>query len=300
MSKITISVPASTANLGPGFDCLALALDLCNHTHLETTNREVRVVIEGEGSDQLPKDSSNLFVQAFQRVYEISAQPQPGFIIHQINHIPPASGLGSSSATILAGTLAADALLGNNFSPSQILECVMEFEEHLDNAAAALLGGLTIVAQQEGEIVAHPVTIPDLNVVVILPELDLMTSQMRKVLPEQISLRDAVFNLSRLTLTIQALQEGNYEMMRWSMKDRIHQPYRTPLIPGYQEVESAAYEAGATAVTLSGAGPALIAFAPQDHELIADAMKLAFQAHGLKARTFVLPINKTGAIVTIT
>jgi homoserine kinase len=299
MSKITVTVPASTANLGPGFDSLALALDLCNHTHLETTNQGLNMVIEGEGADQLPRDSSNLFVRAFHAIFEISAQPLPGLIINQMNLIPPASGLGSSSAAILAGTLAADALLGCNLSSSQILQHVLEFEDHLDNAAAALLGGLTIVAQQEGEIFTHQVSIPDLRIVVILPELDLSTSKMRQVLPVQVALQDAVFNLSRLSLTIQALQDGNYEMMRWSMKDRLHQPYRTPLIPAFQEVEKAAYEAGAAAVTLSGAGPALVAFAPQHHEVIADAMLAAFLAAGIKARTFVLPVNQSGAIVTM-
>jgi homoserine kinase len=299
MSEITVTVPASTANLGPGFDCLALALDLCNRTHLETTHYGLSMVIEGEGADRLSTDSSNLIVRSFQKVFEISKQTPPGLSIHQLNRIPPASGLGSSSAAILAGVLAADALLGNHFNASQILQCVSEFEDHLDNAAAALSGGLTIVAKEGSRIITHRVSVPDLKVVAILPEIDLPTSQMRRILPEQAVLRDVVFNLSHLSLTIQALQEGDYEMMGWSMKDRLHQPYRKTLIPGFQEVEKAAYEAGAAAMTLSGAGPALIAFAPMGHETIADAMLEALQTQGVKARSFVIPVNQRGALVTI-
>lgn len=298
MNKITVSVPASTANLGPGFDCLALALDLCNHIQIEPVNNGVKVIIEGEGADQLPKDASHLVLQTIQKVFDSYGRPLPGLIMKQTNRIPPASGLGSSSAAILSGTLAANALLGNDLDVPQILRFVSEFEDHLDNAAAALLGGLTIVAQEEGEIITHQVPIPYLKVVVILPELNLKTSQMRQVLPEKIALQDAVFNMSRLALTVQAMQVGNFGLMGRSMKDRLHQPYRTPLIPGYKEVERAAYEAGAAAVTLSGAGPAIVAFTEQDHEVIADRMVHAFQARGVKARTFILPVNHTGAIVT--
>jgi homoserine kinase len=296
---VTVTVPASTANLGPGFDCLALALDLCNHVQIETTHEGFELTIEGEGADQLPKDSSNLVVQAFKRVYEIHDRPPPGLIIKQINQIPPASGLGSSSAAILAGTLGASALLGHNLSSSEFLRFVLEFESHLDNAAAALLGGLTIVAKEEERIFAHRVLVPDLTVVVALPELNIKTSEMRQALPKQIPLQDAVFNLSRLALTIQALQTGDYGMMARSMKDRLHQPYRAGLIPGFHEVEHAACEAGAAAVTLSGAGPAMVAFTQQDHEGVATAMIQAFQASGVNAKAFILPVHHNGAVVTM-
>jgi homoserine kinase len=299
MGKLTVTVPASTANLGPGFDCLALALDLCNHTQIETTNEGIEVKIEGEGADRLPKDSSNLVVQAFQKVYQTNGHPLPGLFIKQINHIPPASGLGSSSAAILAGTLGASAFLGRKLSTLEILQCVLKFESHLDNAAGALLGGLTIVAKEEEQIFAHQVPVPDLVIVVTLPDLDLKTSQMRQVLPKDVPLQDAVFNLSRVALTVQALQTGNFGMMGWSMKDRLHQPYRTALIPGFQEVEHAAHEAGAAAVTLSGAGPAMVAFAEEDHENIANAMTRAFRTNGIKARSFILPVHHKGADVTM-
>lgn len=298
MSKITVTVPASTANLGPGFDCLALALDLCNTVELETTDTGLSITIEGEGADHLPKDSSNLCFQAFQRIFDISNQPLPDHTLRLINRIPPASGLGSSSAAIIGGALAADALLGNVFNFSQILRLAQEFEGHLDNTAAALLGGLTTVAFEDGEIFTHQIILPNLKVVVILPDLTLTTSEMRHVLPNQYSLQDVVFNLGHLALTIEALRDGNYKMLDSSMKDRLHQPYRTPLIPGFPAVEKAAVEAGAAAVTLSGAGPALVAFAPEDHEVIAHSMLEAFRTHGVKARHFILPINNTGAVVT--
>ena len=299
MGKITVTVPASTANLGPGFDCLALALDLCNLTQIETMNEGIEVTIEGEGSDHLPKNPSNLVVQAFQEVYKTYGRPLPGLSIKQINQIPPASGLGSSSSAILAGILGASAFLARKLSTSEILQFVLKFENHLDNAAAALLGGLTIVAKDEGQIFTHQVLVPDLVIVVTLPELNLKTSKMRQVLPKDIPLQDAVFNLSRVALTVQAFQTGNFGMMEWSMKDRLHQPYRTALIPGFQEVEHAAREAGAAAVTLSGAGPAMVAFAGEDHENIANAMIRAFQSNGVKARSFILPIHHNGAVVTM-
>jgi homoserine kinase len=298
MNKITVTVPASTANLGPGFDCLALALDLYNIVELETIDSGLTITIEGEGADHLPKNSSNLCFQALKRIFDISNQPLPGLALRLTNRIPPASGLGSSSAAIIGGALGADALLGRVLSPSQILQLAQEFEGHLDNTAAALLGGLTIVAFEGGEIFTHQITIPNLKIVVVLPELTLTTSEMRQVLPNQYSLQDVVFNLSHLALTMEALREGNYKMLSSSMKDRLHQPYRTPLIPNFQIVEKAALEAGATAVTLSGAGPALVAFAPERHEVIARAMLEAFRTQGMKARHFILPINNTGAVIT--
>jgi len=299
MSNVSVTVPASTANLGPGFDCLALALDLHNAIEVDVKGEGIEIVIEGEGVDQLPRDDTNLCLQAFKKRFEVFGTFPPGMILRLQNRIPLSSGLGSSSAAIIGGLLAADALLGRTSSPTQILKLALELEDHLDNAAASLLGGFVAVTMEGDDILTQQIPVPDLSLVIILPEISISTSQMRQVLPSHITHQDAVHNLSHLAFTIEALREGDFERLGKVMKDKLHQPYRVPLLPGYHEAEKAAFDAGAAAVTLSGAGPAMVAFARENHGAIAQAMQDAFNAIGLEARQFILPVDHTGATVTL-
>jgi homoserine kinase len=294
LARFRIRVPASAANLGPGFDSLALALDLTNELEVERTDSGLELTIEGSGQNALPRDASNLICRAALRLFrELGVKPL-GLRLRSVNRIPLGSGLGSSAAAIVAGLLAADAVAGAGLSRDELLKVASSMEGHLDNAAASIHGGLVIAG--EGPLVCQ-VPIGDLQVAVVVPNLNLPTNQMRLALPRNVPLADAAFNLGRAAMVVEALRRGDFELLSRAMEDRLHQPYRTPSIPGYEAARAAALRAGAAAVALSGAGPGLIAFAPHGLASIAEAMAQAFLSHGLAAERFVLRPAPQGAHV---
>lgn len=310
MSKLlTVRVPATSANLGPGFDCMGLALDLWNTFELHRgCDDGVTVESHGEGEEVLPDDRSHLVVRTM--IEELTTYI-PFDIRHESYHIvchnnvPCGSGLGSSSTAVLAGLLFAHALLNpQGFrSPAgltRILERAFEIEGHGDNVAPALLGGLVIVVGRDGEVITHRVPLPPTRVVVCVPQFYFMTSHARSVLPLHYSRSDAVFNIGRAMLIVEALRNGNRSLLARAMDDRIHEPYRLPAIPGAIEAKRAALANGALAVSLSGAGPGLLAFAQDNHEAIGAAMQSAFAAAGgLSARYWVLDVASSGAQVVV-
>ena len=296
MTQFRVRVPASSANLGPGFDSVALALDLVNELEVEVTADGVNLTVEGEGQSALPRDASNLIVRAALRLFrELGAKP-PGLRLRSNNRIPLGSGLGSSAAAIVAGLLTADAVVGARLARDELLKIASDLEGHLDNPAAAIYGGLVLVG--EGPLVCQ-VPIGDLQVAVVVPNLDRPTIQMREALPPNVPLADAVFNLGRATMTVEALRRADYALLSRAMDDRLHQPYRIPSITGYEIARAAGLRAGAAGVALSGAGPGLIAFAPHGLTGIAEAISLAFHAQGLSARSFVLDPALEGAQIRL-
>jgi len=302
MKKITVSTPASTANLGAGFDCLALALNLRNVVELWDTGVDtgLEVTAEGEGATRVPLDSRNLIYRAAERVFQrVGRGPAGRLRLHAVNGIPLGSGMGSSAATVVGGLAAANALVEGGLTNEQLLAMAHELEGHPDNAAAALYGGLTLVSASGGELRVRSLAVPPREVALALPDVRLSTAEARAALPAQVPLTDAVFNIGHALFTVQALTAGDDELLRWALDDRLHQPYRQKLIPGYATVVAAAREAGATAVALSGAGPSLVAFAPAGHAAIAEAMRAAFAGVGWAARTFVLAVDPRGAEVTV-
>ncbi|MDW8328091.1 MAG: homoserine kinase [Anaerolineales bacterium] len=299
MKKASVTVPASTANLGAGFDCLALALGLRNTVELYETKQGLEIDVEGEGAERVAADTTNLTYRAAQAVFEKTGYRPPGLRLHAVNGIPVGSGLGSSSAAIVGGLAAANALVGGRLSRQELLRLATEIEGHPDNVAAAIFGGLTLVSASGEELLVKSLPVPPLKVVIALPDLRLSTAQARAALPQHVPLEDAVFNIGHAVFTVQALTAGDFELLRRAMNDRLHQPYRKRLIPGYDAVAAEARKAGAVAVALSGAGPSLVAFAPGKHGEIADAMKAAFEAHGLPCRTFILPVDRQGVQVSV-
>ena len=294
-----VSVPASTANLGAGFDCLALALELRNSLEVTDTGEGtgLELSVEGEGAQHVPRDGRNLIVRAMERVFEtVGRRPAGRLRLHAVNRIPFGSGMGSSAATIVGGLAAANALVQGGLDRAALLRLAHAIEGHPDNVAAAVYGGLVLVSADGHTLQAQPVPVPPLSVVIALPEMRLSTAEARAALPAQVPLKDAVFNVGHALFTVQALAAGDDALLAWAMADRLHQPYRRKLIPGFAAVEEAARRAGAVAVALSGAGPSLVAFARDHHAAIAEAMQAAFQQHGLKSRTFVLPVAKEGVI----
>ncbi len=298
--SVTIHVPATSANLGPAFDCLALALDLWNVVTVSLEdNRRLRINIKGEGEGILSTSKNNLIYQAFSLALERHHFKLPlGLSIHCQNQIPPASGLGSSSSAIIAGLLAADALFGLNMNPQSILALALELESHPDNIAACLIGGLVIVLQENGAFITRKVEIAPLKAVIALPQISLSTKEARAALPQQYSREDVVFNISRTALLIESLASGNFSDLQIAMQDYIHQPYRLGLIPGAEGALKSALDAGALGVSLSGAGPALIAFYLRSPHAIGQAMTSAFNKEHVPVRIFNVSNAQSGAWVS--
>jgi homoserine kinase len=295
---IRVEIPATTANLGPGFDCMGMALDLWNSFELHLDGDGPMVENYGEGAGFLPCDESNMVVQIVrERVREL-----PKFRIVCRNAVPCASGLGSSSTATLAGLVFAKAIewKRNNSTSEQsaagylmdhrdeLLAEAVEIEGHGDNVAPAILGGLQIVYTSGREFMTRTIAVPPIRVVVCVPDFLYLTSQARAALPKTISHRDAVFNIGRAMLTVEALRTGDADLLADAMQDRLHEDFRLPDIPGAIAARRSAKTAGATAVALSGAGPGVIAFSSQNHEAIGQAMVSAFSDAGLVSRSWIL------------
>ncbi|MBQ8894936.1 MAG: homoserine kinase [Clostridia bacterium] len=248
---VKLRVPASTANLGPGFDSFGCALSLYNEytfekcDHLEITGCPVEYCNE-----------RNLTVVAIKKTLQAMDQPWEGLKMEVDAHIPVSSGLGSSAAMIVAGAKGANALYGNPLSDQQLFELCTEMEGHPDNIAPAFFGGMTVSVMEQGKplTVRFPVH-PELRFLVLIPDFSLSTKMARSVLPQTISRADAIFNESHAGLLTIALERGDEALIRAAMQDRLHQPYRRSLIKDIDAVEKAAMEAGAISFCISGAGP---------------------------------------------
>jgi len=306
---LTVRIPATSANLGPGFDCMGLALDLWNTFELyRGEGSGISVASHGEGQDVLPSDASHLVAHTMLEELNLhapfDARSQAYHIVCH-NHVPCASGLGSSSTAVLAGLLFAHALLDSSIlrtsaGLAQVLRRAFEIEGHGDNVAPALLGGLVVVASHNGEVIAHKIEPPPLRLVACVPRFHFMTAHARSVLPLRYARSDAVFNIGRAILVAEALRTANAQLLAKAMDDRLHEPYRLPAIPGAIEAKRAALAHGAYAVSLSGAGPGILAFADENHEAIGQAMQSAFaSAGGLSARYWILNVSLAGAQIIV-
>ena len=256
---IIARVPATSANLGAGFDCLGIALDLYNDVAL-LPDRPFRVEVLGEGSDTLPRDRSNLAARTVLRFFEILGRPSPSFQLRLTNRIPLTGGLGSSSTAIVGALLVANRLAGDPLGPDELLRLAVEIEGHPDNVAPALLGGLVLSVIADGRVVTARIPVPpDLRGVLFIPSFTISTRDARRRLPRRVSLEDAVFNIGRSSLLVAAMTTGRLELLRVATQDRLHQPYRQVLFPAMPLLFDAALKAGALGVWLSGAGSALMA-----------------------------------------
>ncbi|MCH7663745.1 MAG: homoserine kinase [Chloroflexi bacterium] len=298
MTKIQVRVPATTANLGPGFDAIGLALDLWNTAEFSIDGEGTRVEVEGEGDKVLPRNGSNLIVQAALRVYENAGQEKPSnLLIKCRNGIPLGSGLGSSAAAVLAGLLGSNALLGKPLSAEKILALALELEGHADNVAAALYGRLVLVVQDGEDIITHQIKVLGWKVVVVIPSISLPTEEARQRLPDMYARADVVFNLGRSAMVVAAFRAGDANLLARVMDDKLHQPYRVPLIPGARQAIEAAQQIGAAAA-LSGAGPGVAAFVRNGGEEVGEVMQAAFEEKGVESRRFILGVVDEGAEVT--
>ncbi|OPY58946.1 MAG: Homoserine kinase [Pelotomaculum sp. PtaU1.Bin035] len=293
---IRVQVPATTANLGPGFDCLGMALELYNIVEMLPTPGGLTIEATGEGASEIQRDGSNLVYQAAQRVFRQVDYHPDGLKLRLINQVPVARGLGSSTAAIVGGVIAANLLAGGRLSLKEIISLASSVEGHPDNIAPAVLGGIVVSVQADGDLkhlkIQPP---PGLKCVVAVPDFPLVTKVSRDILPSQVSFQDAVFNVGRVALLVAALQQGDLSMLGTAMEDHLHQSFRSVLVPGLKKVLAAAKLAGARGVTLSGAGPAVIAFTDSNFDLIAQVMGDTFRQNGVKSKVMVLKPSPIGA-----
>jgi homoserine kinase len=296
-TRVKVGVPATTANLGPGFDCLGLTLDLWNEADFELTGEGFRVEIAGKGPNRLPSGKDNLVVRSFLRCLERKVITRPsGLIVRMQNNIPTGSGLGSSATAVLMGILAANEIYDLDLCLEEKIEITAGMEGHADNAAAALLGGLVTSVHTETGWLAQRFDVPKIQTLVVLPEVNLPTCTARQALPRRIPHEDAVFNIGRAVMVVEALRSGDLDLLAKVMEDRIHVPYRLKLIPGAEEAITAARKVGAAA-SLSGAGPGVIAFSNHNEERVALVMQNAFTQTDIKTRVFRLSTINQGAWV---
>ena len=292
---LKIRVPATSANLGPGFDCLGLALDIWNDVSFEAAE-QLTYHVTGEGALKLNKRPKNLLTDAFAHVYEACGQKAPNTKIQADNKILLSSGLGSSAAAIIAGLFGANEMLGRPMDNNALLKLATNLEGHPDNVATALLGGLVVSAMKADEIITRRYEIPSLTIVIVKPDVIWPTHLARSFLPKSVSRVDAIFNIGRTTLVVDALRNGDLDLLQKVMDDRIHQSYRMSHIPGCENAWKAARKFGAAA--LSGAGPSIIAFVPEVEKEHAQAAILnAFKQVGVEAQGLISHPSSLGVHV---
>jgi len=291
---IQIRVPATSANLGPGFDCLGLALSLYNFITIEKGS--FSIALAGPYSSGIPTDETNLVWQSMLRLWETVDFPIPAVKISLENNIPPARGLGSSSAAIVGGLVAANAFANFPLSQHDLLQLAAGLEGHPDNITPAFLGGVTLAVPTTSLVLPRQlVASPKLKAIAIVPAVVLNTKTSRNVLSPLVSRQDAVFNIAHTALLVEAFLKEDYTHLAEAAQDRMHQEQRSTLIPGLSEVLKRATEAGAYCAFLSGSGPSLLALtAPGTERQIADALIKTLSGLGTSAQALLLDFDRTG------
>ncbi|WP_256756759.1 homoserine kinase [Cohnella sp. WQ 127256] len=256
--RVVVKVAASSANLGPGFDTLGIALSLFAWVSMAPAT-STRVTLVGDNLEGVTQDKTNLVYEVAQAVFAKAGIELPELDIGIRSDIPLTRGLGSSAAAIVGALVAANSLIGNALSDDELFQMATELEKHPDNVGASMFGGI-IAAAWDGTRAEYVRIEPPvgMDVLVAIPEFELSTKKARNVLPEQISLQDAVFNVTHSSLLTAALAMGRLDLLSHAMRDRLHQPYRAKLIPGMEKILREATEHGALGAVLSGAGPTLL------------------------------------------
>lgn len=293
---IRVRVPATSANLGPGFDTLGLALTLYLEVAAEPAPGGINLSFTGTGQEiVMGKPGSNLLLAAMEKVFVSSGEDLPGLNIYICNNIPLGKGLGSSAAAIVAGLFLANRLLGEPYPRQQLIKWAVEMEGHADNIVPAVAGGLTTVLLNQAEILYQSINLEEnIGTVVAVPAFALPTEQSRAVLPGGVSREQTVQNLQQVAYLLASLYNRQYEKLSEAMDDHLAQPWRMQLVPGLEMVINAAVSAGALGAALSGAGPSVLALTRGREEEIAAAMKKAFHAFGVQCQLLPLGIDKGG------
>jgi homoserine kinase len=299
--RARVTVPASSANFGPGFDVLGVALALHNVAELSESDT-LSVEIEGEGAGTLPRDGRNVVVRGARLVYQAAGRQLAGLAIRQRNRIPPGRGLGSSGSAWLAGILGANALLGSPLGPDAVMDLAVGQEGHPDNLGASLHGGVTVTCWDDETRSVVSLPVPEgVEFAVLVPDFEASTAAARAALPASYSKADAVYNVARASLLVAAWTQARWDVVGRAMNDRLHQPYRSrAMFPWLDGVMAAARGAGAMGAALSGAGPSVLGLAPAGTgAVVAGAMAEALRKAGHSGSAHVLAADTRGAQVEL-
>ena len=297
LQEVNVRVPATTANMGAGFDTFGMALAMYNTIGLRRLQgRGIRLANVGSHTKSMEQPRDNLTVRAARRVFDTVHERFSGLEFKMYNVRPVSRGLGSSAAAIVGGLLAANLLLGEPLSREELLELAVELEGHSDNVAPALYGGFVSSCQRGGKTVVLRLTPPEqLRAVAAIPDFYLSTSRARKILSAEVRREDAVHNIQCAALLVGAMATGDLQLFATAFDDRLHQEQRYRLIKGAKRVLRAAKGAGALAAGLSGAGPTLIAFTDTDGAAVRQAMRRAWFSCGVHPKVLVLEQDNDGA-----
>lgn len=300
LDSVKVKVPATCANCGPGFDSVGLACTLYNIFSVSLTD-EPKIFLEakGEGEGLLKPSERNFAIKSVRRILDEAGSKKRGIKIKMENNIPMSRGLGSSSAAIVGAMVATNALIGNVFSRETLFKIATEFEGHPDNVAPAIYGGLT-VSFMENETTPRFIRVEppkNIKMIAVVPDFPLPTKIAREALPETVSYKDATFNVSRVALLIASMCSSDLSYLSFALQDKLHQPYRSKLIPHTDEVFAVAQKAGALGSIISGSGSTLMAFAKSDANLadIGEKMCKVFQDNGKNACCHLLDFDTQGA-----
>lgn len=293
---IYVRVPATSANMGPGFDSLGIALGLYNT--LKISELESGIVVYNNSKEYIPVGEKNMVYRACCRVFDEVGYRKKGIRIIQNSDIPVTRGLGSSSACIIGGMLAANAISGRKLPYSRILDLAAEMEGHPDNVTPALFGGFCIAANEGGRTVYTSNKLnPALKIAIMVPDFFVSTREARVTLPEKVTLKNSSYNISRAALLTSLLLNEKYDDLKYAVGDRLHQTYRKDNIPNFDEVMDKSYEFGAKATYLSGSGPTMVSLLSGGYAKFESKMSEFLKTLDVKWRVKVYPIDNVGAIL---
>jgi homoserine kinase len=302
MSKVSVTVPAPLPSLGPGLNTIGLGLAL--HVHVEMSARlddKLEITATGEGQEALPLNLRNPVMRAATRVFQKKETAPAGLSVSIENHIPLDVGLDTIAAFWMGGMVAANNLTGNSLDRDALIQLGLEAGLIPEAIVTTLLGGLNVCMREaDGNIIYNSLEPPPLRVALVAPFLPDYKEKTRSALPQMVALRDAVFNMNRLSFLMDALLDADYELLEKTLQDRLYQEAFTTHIPGYEDVIHVAKSQGAAAVTLVGRGPALLVFASYNHNIIANAMVEAFQDAGVdECRFWTVPLDGQGVMISL-
>jgi len=301
MTLVRVKAPATTANMGPGYDCLGMALDVWNTIEVEVLDRGEPVVeVTGEGAGELGTGRDNLVYRSMEFLFQDAGQEMPLVRIRCDNAIPLARGMGSSAAAIAGGLVAANAICSQDYTPNDLLEMAATIEGHPDNVAAAVLGGMQLVISDKTEegsrLYTVPINVPpELHAVVFVPQVRIATEDARAVLPEKVTVADAVHNIGRVGLLVASMATNHPEYLAIATQDLLHQPYRQPLFPAMKVIFKAALDAGALGVFLSGSGSTVLALTQGREMTVAYEMAEAARQASVEGNVSVTQPTVRGA-----
>ena len=296
---IKLKIPASSANMGAGFDTLGVALNLYSRLEIEEIPEGLEInTLNSKGF--VPKDENNLIYRAMVKLFDYTDYKAGGLRITQDSSIPMTRGLGSSSACIIGGMLAANIISGRKLTYSEILNLASQMEGHPDNAAPALYGGFCVSLFDGEKTITKSTKInPRIKFAVMIPDYFVATKKSRGVLPESVPLKDAAFNIAHASMFQSALINGDMRLLKESVRDRLHQEYRKSYVDGFDEIFAKTYESGSKATYLSGSGPTIVSILDGNYFEFNAEMQRFFKENAHEWTCMILSVDNVGAVVSV-